>query len=100
MPPDAEGIVAAIDTRALGLAVVALGGGRTRAEDPIDHSVGLTELAGLGDEVGPDTAARARPCARRGLRRGRRRGSPRRLQLGDAAAARRLIYERIGAEKA
>ena len=52
VPAEAEGIVASIDARALGLAVVALGGGRTRAEDPIDHSVGLTELAGLGDEVG------------------------------------------------
>ena len=48
------GVVAAIDARALGLAVVALGGGRTRAEDAIDHAVGLTALAGIGDEVGPD----------------------------------------------
>jgi thymidine phosphorylase len=44
----AAGYVAAIDNRALGLAVVALGGGRTRAQDPIDHAVGLTGFAGLG----------------------------------------------------
>ena len=47
------GFVASIDTRAVGFAVVALGGGRMRAADPIDHAVGLTELAGLCDEVGP-----------------------------------------------
>ncbi|MDJ1157607.1 thymidine phosphorylase [Chelatococcus sp. SYSU_G07232] len=46
------GIVAAIDTRAVGLAVVALGGGRTRPQDGIDHAVGFTALAGLGQMVG------------------------------------------------
>jgi thymidine phosphorylase len=49
-----RGTVAAIDTRALGVAVIELGGGRARASDPIDHAVGLTGLAGLGAEVGPD----------------------------------------------
>ena len=52
--PDRGGVVAAVDTRAVGVAVLALGGGRTRAADPIDHAVGLTDVAGLGDEVGPD----------------------------------------------
>ena len=47
------GHVRVIDTRAVGLAVVALGGGRTRPQDPIDHAVGLTRLAGLGAPVGP-----------------------------------------------
>ncbi len=47
--------VAAIDTRALGLAVVELGGGRRRADDSIDHAVGLENLAVIGDAVGPDT---------------------------------------------
>jgi thymidine phosphorylase len=48
------GFVSAIDTRAIGIAVVELGGGRARAEDAVDHAVGLTTLAGLGDEVGPN----------------------------------------------
>ena len=47
-----SGFVAEIDVRAVGLAVVELGGGRARASDVIDHTVGLTELAGLGAEVG------------------------------------------------
>ena len=47
------GLVAAIDVRALGLAVVTLGGGRQRPTDPIDHAVGLTEVKGLGEPVGP-----------------------------------------------
>ena len=48
------GFVSAIDTRAVGIAVVELGGGRTRSQDPVNHAVGLTALAGLGDEVGPN----------------------------------------------
>lgn len=46
-----DGFVCGIDTRGLGLAVVALGGGRTRAEDGIDPAVGLTDLAELGARV-------------------------------------------------
>ncbi|TKI08679.1 thymidine phosphorylase [Martelella alba] len=45
------GYIEAMDTRALGMAVVALGGGRRRASDVIDYSVGLTEVARLGDAV-------------------------------------------------
>lgn len=45
------GIITAMDTRALGMAVVSLGGGRRRATDSIDYSVGLTDVARLGDTV-------------------------------------------------
>jgi thymidine phosphorylase len=53
VPVHAEraGVVTRVDTRAVGMAVVALGGGRTRPQDPIDHAVGLTRLAGVGDTV-------------------------------------------------
>jgi thymidine phosphorylase len=54
VPLEPSGIVAAIDARALGLAVVGLGGGRRRATDTIDPSVGLAEVRGLGEPVGPD----------------------------------------------
>lgn len=46
-----SGIITAMDTRALGMAVVSLGGGRRRATDPIDYSVGLTDMARLGASV-------------------------------------------------
>ncbi len=48
------GQVQAIDTRALGLAIIELGGGRRVASDKIDHAVGLTELAGKGASVSKD----------------------------------------------
>ena len=96
--PETKGVVASVDTRALGLAVVALGGGRTRAEDSIDHAVGLTALAGIGDEVGPDRplalvharddgAAEAAAAAIRAA-----------YTLGEPPQDRRLIYERISSK--
>jgi len=51
--PEEAGTVSAVEVRAVGLAVVALGGGRTREDDPVDHSVGLTEVAAPGEEVAP-----------------------------------------------
>ncbi len=48
---ETTGFVSEVDTRAVGVAVVTLGGGRRRASDNIDHAVGLTEIASLGDEV-------------------------------------------------
>ncbi|MDG0799948.1 thymidine phosphorylase [Pectobacterium polaris] len=46
-----EGIVTAMDTRALGMAVVSLGGGRRQATDTIDYSVGLDSMISLGERV-------------------------------------------------
>ncbi len=47
------GTISAIDVRAIGNIVVELGGGRRRPQDPVDHSVGLSEIKGLGDSIGP-----------------------------------------------
>ena len=49
---DSDGFVTAIDTRALGEAVVRLGGGRLRDGDRINPSVGLSDMAGLGEGIG------------------------------------------------
>ncbi len=48
---DKAGIVSAMDTRALGMAVVSMGGGRRQASDPLDYSVGFSEMAQLGDRA-------------------------------------------------
>ncbi len=51
IPASQSGYVSEIDTRAVGLAVVELGGGRKKASDSIDHSVGFTHVLGLGEKV-------------------------------------------------
>ena len=49
------GVVSSIDTEALGLAIIELGGGRRQMGDEIDHSVGLEILVRLGDVVSAGT---------------------------------------------
>ena len=82
-----------IDVRALGLAIIALGGGRTNPADAIDHAVGPERGSGARRAGRPGPAFRHRACphrsrarsrrARSRSRRGRRRGSP-----DDAATTR------------
>jgi thymidine phosphorylase len=48
VPASHTGFVAGMDTRALGLAVVSLGGGRRRGGDAVDPRVGLSHLLPVG----------------------------------------------------
>jgi thymidine phosphorylase len=94
----APGTVTAIDTRAVGVAVILLGGGRRHPDDAIDHAVGFTALAGLGDDVSgrplavvhardEDSAAAAGAALARAYRTG-----------GEAAPPHPVIHHRIAAE--
>ncbi len=46
-----SGYVRDIDTEALGLAIIEMGGGRKKTTDRIDHSVGIEMLVRIGDAV-------------------------------------------------
>lgn len=52
--PQRPGYVTSVDTRAVGLVVTGLGGNRRREDDQIDYGVGLSQIAPIGAEVGPD----------------------------------------------
>jgi thymidine phosphorylase len=71
--PDEAGIIERVDVRAVGVAIIGLGGGRARETDSIDHAVGLTEVAAPGERVG----AGERPLAI--------------VHARDAASARRAV---------
>jgi thymidine phosphorylase len=90
-----EGVVTGIDTRAVGMAVVALGGGRRLPTDAVDHAVGFAGLAGLGtplDGRTPLAIVHARDEATAA-------DAERRLlaayTIGDKAASHPLIADRI-----
>lgn len=48
---DRDGWVCAYQTRDIGMAVVALGGGRTQPGDKIDYTVGMTNILPIGTKV-------------------------------------------------
>jgi thymidine phosphorylase len=50
-PATRAGVIAGMDARAIGLAVVELGGGRRHPADEIDPAVGLTEVRAIGDRI-------------------------------------------------
>ena len=51
VPAARDGIVAGIDTRAVGYAVVSLGGGRTAPEQAVNPAVGFDRLLPVGARV-------------------------------------------------
>ncbi len=53
-PVGGEGFVQAMDTRAIGNVIIELGGGRREVGQELDLSVGLTDVAPIGTELGPD----------------------------------------------
>jgi thymidine phosphorylase len=94
--PRAEGHVQAVDVREVGVAVLELGGGRRREDEAIDYAVGLTEVAGLGEDVGPGgrplavVHARDQSAADRAAERLRAA-----FEVGDAPAAPPPLWEPV-----
>ena len=90
---DQDGVISAMDTEALGLVIISLGGGRRKMGDPIDHSVGLEMLVRIGDRVSRGTPLvkifseqpeAVIPAIRAAI------------QISENGAAPELIVERIG----
>jgi thymidine phosphorylase len=50
-PVRADGILAEVDTRAVGNAIIELGGGRRKVGDKLDLSVGFTDVASIGTRI-------------------------------------------------
>ncbi|GAA5173196.1 thymidine phosphorylase [Modicisalibacter zincidurans] len=91
-----SGHLAAMDTRALGMAVVELGGGRRQAGAAIDHAVGLSEIVALGERVDgerPLAVVHARSEADAERAAASLRAA---MQLGEAPPPRLLIHAIVG----
>ena len=54
-PVYAEGVVCAVDTRAVGNAIIELGGGRRQVGEALDLSVGFSGIASVGTELDKNT---------------------------------------------
>ena len=93
-----SGYIVGMNARDVGVAVVALGGGRVHADDAIDPAVGLTEVVAVGAEIraggplcivhaaGEGEAETAMAAVRRAIR------------IADAAPRERpVLIDRIGA---
>ena len=96
---DTHGSLAAIDVRLVGMAVVGLGGGRTRAGEAVDPSVGFSGLAPLGATVGPGGRPLGTVMARSEASADVAAALLRRAcRIGEAPPARAPVMGRIGAD--
>jgi thymidine phosphorylase len=86
VPAPRSGWVTAIDARALGVAVVALGGGRQRSGDRIDPRVGLGDVVALGREVRAGEPLATVHAARDGDATAAVQAVQKAVTLGDQAA--------------
>lgn len=91
-----SGYLAGMDARAVGVAVVELGGGRRNTGDIIDLAVGFEAVAGVGTELAPDTVL-AKVHAKDDADASRAEASLRAAMVVSEAppAARPLIYARV-----
>ena len=94
LAPEA-GHVAAIDGEALGLAVVALGGGRQVESDRIDPAVGLSEVVALGQKVERGQPLAVVHAATEEAAEAAAQAVVAAVTLGDAPELPPLIHERV-----
>jgi thymidine phosphorylase len=87
VPAARGGWVAAMDTRALGLAVVELGGGRRRPGERVDPRVGLSHLQHVGQPVKPGTPLAWVHAADESAARRAAKQVTQAVRLGDAPCA-------------
>jgi thymidine phosphorylase len=95
VPASHDGFIAEIDTRALGFAVVALGGGRTAPGQAVDPAVGLDRLASLAAPVRMGEPLARVHAANRDAARQAARAVARAYVIGDAPPALPTLVERI-----
>ena len=95
MAPD-DGVVAKIDTRAVGEIIVDLGGGRRRETDRVNPSVGLSEIAAVGEDVSPDMPIARIHAANEADADAAERALLNAVTIGDSGVQKPLIQKRIG----
>jgi len=94
--PGGEGVVTGVRVRELGLAVMELGGGRRREDEHIDAAVGLTDVAGLGEDAARLAVVHARDDATAEQVAERVRAA---FEVGDRTPELPRLVERLKADR-
>lgn len=97
VPAHGPGYVTHIDGEALGLAVVALGGGRQVENDVIDPAVGMSGLVRLGDKIDRGTPLATIHAGREDVARAAEKALRAAITIRDHAVPKPdLILDRVG----
>ena len=93
--PESEGIVESMDAIAIGMAVVALGGGRVRPGDKINHSVGLENIVNLGTKVDKKTPLVTIHAKDEDSFNEAKKRVLKAIKIGDKSPKTKVIYDKI-----
>jgi thymidine phosphorylase len=96
VPAPEDGVLTLCDTRALGWAVVGLGGGRMRETDIVDPAVGLSDILPLGTPVTHGQPIARVHAAREEAGREAVAAVTAAFTVGDAFTAPSLIIDEVG----
>jgi thymidine phosphorylase len=90
----ADGVVLSVDTRAVGNAIIELGGGRRKVGDVLDLSVGFTDIAPIGTELDKERPLAVIHAASEADADSAAQNLLRAFEIGDSAPlARPVIHE-------
>ena len=95
LPAEKAGVVTKVDTQRLGMAVIAMKGGRQQKDDVLDHTTGFEMLVRVGDRVEPGQSLvrlfchDAEPAATM-IREA--------ITLGESAEQLTLLHERLSSD--
>ncbi len=92
---ESEGIVESMDAIAIGMAVVALGGGRVRPGDKINHSVGLENIVNLGTKVDKKTPLVTIHAKDEDSFNEAKKRVLKAIKIGDKSPKTKVIYDKI-----
>ena len=90
-PVHANGVVVAVDTRAIGNAIIELGGGRREVGQKLDLSVGFSNFAPIGTELDKDTPLAVIHAASEGDAENAEKNLLAAISLGEKAPAERPV---------
>jgi thymidine phosphorylase len=91
----ADGVVLSVDTRAVGNAIIELGGGRRKVGDVLDLSVGFTDIAPIGTELDNERPLAVIHAASEADADSAAENLLRAFEFGDSAAAVRPVIHEI-----
>ena len=93
-PVHAEGVLVAVDTRAVGVSIIELGGGRRQVGDTLDLAVGYSEFARIGETLDASRPLALVHAASEGAATAAERNLLAACVIGETApGARPVVYE-------
>jgi thymidine phosphorylase len=93
-----DGVVESMDTREIGMAVVAMGGGRRKPTDSIDYAVGFTDFVMIGESVSSEKPLAVAHVRSEEQFEEAQKAIQSAIKIGTAAETKPMVFKKITLE--